>query len=37
MKNKMINLFGKSKIVQNKGVKYSALFRTIYRTFPQKF
>lgn len=37
MKNKVINLFGNSKIVQNKGVKYSTLLEQFVKPFESEF
>lgn len=36
MTNKMTNLFGNSKIVQNEGVKYSALLEQFIEPFLKK-
>lgn len=37
MKNKMTNLFGNSKIVQNEGVKYSVLLEQFIEPFLKNF
>lgn len=37
MTNKMTNLFGNSKIVQNEGVKYSALLEQFIEPFLKNF
>lgn len=37
MKNKIINLFGDNKIVQNKGVKYSTLLEKFMANFKSEF